>query len=68
MPIHILGGAVKEGVDTIPFLWPILKTIPWLFLLYALKFFFSGISNKSERNMHSKVVLVTVGKIYFTLP
>jgi hypothetical protein len=44
----------------VPFLWPLLKAIPWLFLLWAAKFFFSGVTNKSDRTMHGKVTLVTV--------
>jgi hypothetical protein len=30
-------------------------------VLYLLKWFFNGATNYSERNMHSKVVMVTVG-------
>ncbi|KAF2771444.1 NAD(P)-binding protein [Teratosphaeria nubilosa] len=61
MPVYIAKTAFDEGLDKVPFVWPILKAIPWLLLLYLAKLFFSGASNKSERNMHGKVVLVTGG-------
>ena len=61
MPVYIATQAFLDGVDSVPFIWPILKTLPWLGLLYILKVFFSGASNTSERNMHGKVVMVTGG-------
>ena len=60
MPVYIAVQAVSDGLDSIPFIWPVLKTIPWLLLLYVVKRFFSGAMNTSERNMHGKVVMVTV--------
>ena len=63
MPVYIAVQAVSDGLDSIPFIWPILKTIPWLLLLYVVKRFFSGAVNTSERNMHGKVVMVTVHSI-----
>lgn len=60
MPINILASAFYEGVDTIPFGWTIVKVVPVVAVLYVLKWFFNGATNKSERNMHSKVVMVTV--------
>lgn len=63
MPIYAALQGVVDGVDSIPFFWPIVKTLPWLGLLYIVKVFFSGASNTSERNMHGKVVLVTVRRM-----
>lgn len=60
MPLHIGSQAYMNGFDSIPFLWPTIKALPWLGVLYLLKVYFSGASNTSERNMHSKVVMVTV--------
>lgn len=60
MPVYIASQALFDGLDSIPFVWPILKTLPWLAGLYILKLIFSGASNTSERNMHGKVVMVTV--------
>ena len=62
MAIYIIRTAFNEGVGSVPYLWQVIKALPWLFLLWAVKFFFSGVSNKSERNMHGKVVMVTVGR------
>ncbi|KAK4543567.1 hypothetical protein LTR36_005462 [Oleoguttula mirabilis] len=61
MPVHMAAQVLFDGFDSVPFIWPILKTIPWLGALYLMKIFFAGASNGSERNMHSKVVLVTGG-------
>ncbi|GAB7362755.1 hypothetical protein MBLNU230_g3060t1 [Neophaeotheca triangularis] len=61
MPLHIGSQAYMNGFDSIPFLWPTIKALPWLGVLYLLKVYFSGASNTSERNMHSKVVMVTGG-------
>ncbi|USW57201.1 Putative short-chain dehydrogenase/reductase SDR, NAD(P)-binding domain superfamily [Septoria linicola] len=61
MAIYIAVQALFDGIDSIPYIWPILKTAPWLFLLWLLKTFFQGARNTSERNMHGKVVLVTGG-------
>jgi NAD(P)-dependent dehydrogenase (short-subunit alcohol dehydrogenase family) len=61
MPVYIALQALFEGLDSIPYIWPILKTIPWLTLLWILKVYFSGATNLAERKMHGKVVLVTGG-------
>lgn len=60
MPLHIGSQAYYYGFDSVPFLWPAIKALPWLGALYLLKVYFSGASNTSERNMHGKVVMVTV--------
>jgi len=61
MPIGILHQGFTEGLDSIPYGWPIVKVASVLGVLYLLKWFFNGAANTSERNMHSKVVIVTVG-------
>lgn len=61
MAIYIAAQALFDGIDSVPYLWPLLKTAPWLFLLWLLKTFFQGAKNTSERNMHGKVILVTGG-------
>ncbi|KAI6799726.1 oxidoreductase-like protein [Hortaea werneckii] len=61
MPVYMAVSGLLDGLDSIPFIWPLLKTLPVLAFLYLLKTFFSGASNTSERNMHGKVVMVTGG-------
>lgn len=63
MPIHILAGAVFEGVPLLPFVIPLLKTLSLLFSVWLLKICFGGASNNSERLMHSKVIMITVRDI-----
>jgi hypothetical protein len=60
MPVNILAQAFSEGLDSIPFGWTVVKVAPFFAVLYLLKWFFNGATNGSERNMHSKVVMVTV--------
>lgn len=61
MPIGILHQGFTEGLDSIPYGWPIVKVASVIGVLYLLKWFFNGAVNTSERNMHSKVIMVTVG-------
>ena len=65
MPVHFIVKGVSEGFPSIPYLYPVLKVVPWLILLAALKVYFGGASNKSERLMHSKVVMITVSGTLF---
>ena len=60
MPVYIAQKAFYDGIASVPFALPILKTLPWILGLYLLKWFFGGARNHSERNMHSKVVMITV--------
>jgi len=60
MPVPLLANVYFDGIDSIPGAWTVLKILPWLALLYVLKWYFSGSSNRSERNMHGKVVMITV--------
>ncbi|PWY79268.1 NAD(P)-binding protein [Aspergillus heteromorphus CBS 117.55] len=61
MPIPIIVQGVTEGLTSIPYAWDIIKLVPWALLLAALKYYFRGAQNTSERVMHSKVVMVTGG-------
>jgi hypothetical protein len=60
MPIHIFAQVAFDGLSAIPFGWTIAKVVLCSALVYLLKWFFNGAVNGSERNMHSKVVMVTV--------
>jgi hypothetical protein len=62
MPVNILATVFSEGLGAIPLGWTIVKVVPFLAVLYLLKWYFNGATNGSERNMHSKVVIVTVSR------
>lgn len=62
MPVHILAQAFSEGLSSIPYGWTVVKAASVFAVLYLLKWFFNGATNVSERNMHSKVIMVTVGR------
>ncbi|KAG7005431.1 hypothetical protein G7Y79_00019g046110 [Physcia stellaris] len=61
MPIPLFGEVLFKGISSVPYGWAIVKTTPWLVLLYFLKLYFSGATNTSERLMRSKVVMITGG-------
>ncbi|KAF2264594.1 oxidoreductase-like protein [Lojkania enalia] len=61
MPLHIIAKGIFEGVSSLPGGWTVAKVIPCLAILFLLKWYFNGIMNTSERNMHSKVVMITGG-------
>ncbi|KAF1956111.1 NAD(P)-binding protein [Byssothecium circinans] len=61
MPVHILARGWSEGISAVPYGWTLVKIAPWLAVLGLLKWYFNGAVNSSERNMHSKVVMMTGG-------
>ena len=60
MPIPLVAEVFQEGLSKIPYAYTVLKTLPWCGGIYGLKRYFAGALNHSERNMHSKVVIMTV--------
>lgn len=60
MPIPLLVQVFVDGFSSIPYAYPVLKTIAGLILLTLLKSYFGGARNHAERLMHSKVIMVTV--------
>lgn len=60
MPIPVIVKGITEGLSSIPFVYTVFKVLPWVLIVGFLKFYFGGARNKSERLMHSKVVMVTV--------
>ncbi|KAI9893163.1 MAG: hypothetical protein M1814_000711 [Vezdaea aestivalis] len=61
MPLPILAEGLFNGLSAIPYSSPILRTLPWFAGSYVLKTYLNGTVNRSERNMHSKVVMITGG-------
>lgn len=68
MPIPLLAQGFQEGISSIPYAWTVLKIVPFVLLVAALKYYFGGARNGSERLMHSKVVMVTVCSPCFGWP
>jgi hypothetical protein len=60
MPIPVLGEVYFNGIQSIPFLLPVLKVLPLIALLVLLKTWFGGAKNANERVMHGRVAIVTV--------
>ncbi|KKZ62048.1 alcohol dehydrogenase [[Emmonsia] crescens] len=61
MPVPLLAHWVVDGISSIPYAVPALKTAPFVALIVLLKRYFGGARNTSERPMHSKVVMITGG-------
>ena len=60
MPLPIIAEGLTKGISSIPYAVPILKNLPWVILLYLLKTYFGGAVNRSERFLHSKIIMITV--------
>lgn len=60
MPVPAIAGVLADGLDAVPGANMVLRILPWLAAAYVLKWYFSGSTNTSERNMHGKVVMITV--------
>ncbi|PWW74464.1 NAD(P)-binding protein [Tuber magnatum] len=61
MPIPTLGEIYYNGIDSVPYLLPILKVVPWILAVVILKIYFNGYRNRNERVMHGKVAIITGG-------
>lgn len=60
MPVPLLAQLLSQGPGSIPYVHTIPKIACYAGGLYLVRRYFAGAKNVSERNMHSKVVLMTV--------
>lgn len=63
MVVALLAEGLGRGITNIPHLSSIVKTALFVGLIYILKTYFGGATCKSERDMHGKVVMVTVSLV-----
>lgn len=61
MPVNIIGSALLNGPETIPGYHELITYGPILAALGAIKYYFKGSTNTSERDMHGKVYMITGG-------
>ncbi|CAB4253890.1 similar to Saccharomyces cerevisiae YNL181W Putative oxidoreductase [Maudiozyma barnettii] len=59
MPLNILGTALLDGTDNIPYYNVIKKVVPYVTATAAVKYWSRGPSNTWERQLHGKVYIVT---------
>lgn len=59
MPLNIIGTALLDGTDKIPYFQTIKKVAPYVLGASAIKYWSRGPSNTWERKLHGKVYLVT---------
>jgi len=63
MVVPLLAEGVGRGITNIPHLASIVKSVLFVALIYLLKTYFGGAKCTSERDMHGKVVLITVSLV-----
>ena len=61
MVVPLIVKTWEAGLEWIPGAYAAVKALPVVGLVLLLKVYFGGAKNKSERVMHGKVVMVTVG-------
>ncbi|KAK8219217.1 hypothetical protein M8818_000949 [Zalaria obscura] len=61
MPLYAGIKAWNEGMNSVPWMGPVLKVVACFAVLWVVKRYFQGARTRAERNMHSKVVMITVG-------
>ncbi|KAI1956520.1 hypothetical protein LOZ58_006239 [Ophidiomyces ophidiicola] len=61
MPMPLISHAVSNGLSSFPYIYPAIKTVSTIATISLLKRYFGGAINKSNRVMHSKVVMITGG-------
>ncbi|OXB42354.1 uncharacterized protein HLK63_J11099 [Nakaseomyces glabratus] len=59
MPLNIIGTALLDGTDKIPYFQEIKKVAPYALAGAAVKYWSRGPSNNWERKLHGKVYIVT---------
>lgn len=59
MPLNIIGTAILEGTDKIPYYKEIKYITPYVLAVAGIKWWFRGVTNTWERNLHGKVYIVT---------
>ncbi|KAI9725208.1 MAG: hypothetical protein M1828_003389 [Chrysothrix sp. TS-e1954] len=59
MPVPLVSQFLEDPDPFYPYIYTTLKIVPWLAAITLLKLYFGGSRNTSERNMHSKVVMMT---------
>ena len=67
MPIPFLSHVVFGGIPGGYSYWSVLKVIAVFSALAVVKWYCNGATNSSERQMHSKVVIITVGLLNLSL-
>jgi hypothetical protein len=63
MPIPLLAEVVFKGIPGGISYWAALKFVAVIAVLAAIKWYCNGASNTSERQMHSKVIMITVSRL-----
>lgn len=67
MVVPLLAEGLGRGIANIPHLASIVKTVLFIGLIYVLKTYFGGATCKSERDLHGKVAMITVGLVLSTV-
>ena len=60
MVVPLLAEGFERGLSGIPYLATTVKTALAIGVVYLLKTYFGGAKCTSERDMHGKVIMITV--------
>lgn len=63
MVVPLLAEGFGRGLTNIPHLASVVKVVLFVGVIYLLKTYFGGATCKSERDMHGKVVMITVSSV-----
>lgn len=60
MPIPFVAAVVRDGLPFGISYWSVIKVTTAIAVLTAVKWYCGGAANTAERQMHSKVIMITV--------
>jgi len=63
MVVPLLAAGLGRGITNIPHLSSIANIALFVGLIYILKTYFGGATCKSDRDLHGKVVMITVSLV-----
>lgn len=67
MPIPAINFIYNHGIGAVPYGWTVVKITAWILAVYFVKNYCGGAINRSERKMHSKVIMITVSSCGLSL-
>lgn len=64
MPLPFLAEVISKGLPLGLKWWDVIQVVVGVGLIVLIKMYSGGRANRSERTMHSKVIMITVSAAY----